>query len=55
MNFALMQMRAVLATVLRRVRFAPPGPWRPRVARRGLFLAPSDRATFTPIAIDPPA
>lgn len=53
MNFALMEMRVVLATVLRRVRFAPPGRWRPRVTRRGLFLAPSDRATFVPLEVRP--
>ena len=53
MKFALLEMRVVLATVLQQVRFAPQDTWRPRMQRRGLFLAPSDRASFMPIAIKP--
>jgi len=48
MAFALFEMRVVLATVLNRVTFAPQPDRRVRIQRRGLFLAPSDRATFTP-------
>jgi cytochrome P450 family 135 len=53
MNFALFELRVVLATVLQRVRFAPRGPTRVEFQRRGLFLAPSDRATFVPTEITP--
>ncbi len=52
MNFALLEMRVVLATILRRVCFAPRRGARPRMQRRGLFLAPSDRATFVPVQIE---
>ena len=53
MNFALFELRTVLATILRRVRFAPREPRRVEFQRRGLFLAPSDRATFSPSEIVP--
>lgn len=53
MNFALLELRVVLATILRRVRFQPATTKAPRMQRRGLFLAPSDRATFTPSEIRP--
>ncbi len=51
MNFALFEMRIMLAVMLRRVRFAARAEWPPRMARRGLFLAPADRATFTPSSV----
>ena len=53
MNFALFELRVVLATILRRVRFEPRQPVRIEHQRRGLFLAPSDRATFVPREIAP--
>ncbi len=48
MSFALLELRVVIEAVLDRVEFEPRRAPPPRVARRGLFLAPSDRATFTP-------
>jgi cytochrome P450 len=51
MAFALFEMRVVLATMLHRVTFAPQPGRNARIQRRGLFLAPSDRATFTPTSL----
>lgn len=44
MDLALLEMRVLITTILRRVSFAPRPGWEPAVARRGLFLAPADRA-----------
>lgn len=47
MNFALFELRIMLATILSRVRFEARPGWPPRMVRRGLFLAPADRTTLT--------
>jgi cytochrome P450 len=47
LRLAMFEMRILLAMVLHHVRFQPRQGKPPRIQRRGLFLAPSDRATFT--------
>lgn len=52
MKFALFEMRIVLASILRRVCFETPKIKSPPVQRRGLFLAPANRAALTPLKIN---